>query len=257
MHTMPTLRPAEPSALAKFLDWFEHHKFGIIGTLALHTILLFAFTLAQLDGTDSPTGPEDMLVEVVQEEKAEELVQRIEHPELAATLKVTNATSNITAQRSSPGYSAARLAERVENELRSMEQAEFDRLAQERKEAGKEIVIPELDPSKWNKERYMQTAAEPVKVEGATTVWHDLTGRTRENDVPGYLCKEMGRVAITVHVDRSGHVARAELDPARSEGVDDCMLDHAMSSAKRARFNRSQASPDPQKGTLYFLFLAQ
>lgn len=254
---MPTLRPAPPSGFTNFLDWFERHKIGVIGTLTLHTSLLFVFTLAQLRNERSPSSPEDLHVDVLQEEMAEQLVQQIEHPELAEELKVTNTTSNITAERSTFSFSPTKLAERVENELRSMEQAEFDRLAQERKEAGDEIVIPELDPSKWNKERYMKSAAEPIKVEGATTVWHDLTGRTREDDVPGYLCKEMGRVAITIHVDRAGRVEKAELDPGRSEGADDCMLEHAMASAKRARFNSSSVAADPQKGTLYFLFLAQ
>ncbi len=172
-------------------------------------------------------------------------------------MRVTNTTSNITAERMMSNAAQARLAERVESDLKAMEQAEFDRLAQERRDQGKEIVIPELDPSKWNKEQYMKTAAEPVKVEGATTVWHDLKGRTRASDVPGYLCKEMGRVAITVQVDKAGNVLRATLDPTKSQGADECMLEHALASAKRGKFNALGTAPDPQIGTLYFLFLAQ
>jgi len=240
-----------------FLDWFEGHKYGIIGTLAIHSLLLFLFTMAQLQTKPQEELMGEMYVEVLPPEVAEEVIQRIEHPELAEQLQVTNATSNITAERVMSSFSQARLAERVENDLRAMEQAEFDRLAEERREQGREIVIPELDPSKWNKEQYMKSAAEPVKVEGATTVWHDLKGRTRENDVPGYLCKELGRVAITVQVDQQGRVLKAELDPARSQGADECMLEHAMASAKRARFNTLGSAPNPQKGTLYFLFLAQ
>lgn len=243
--------------MTEFLDWFERHKLGIIGTLTLHTVLLFGFTLTQLRTTPAEKVQDEMLVEVLDQAQAEELIQRLEHPELAEQMKVTNATSNITAQASAFSYSPSKLAERVENELKAMEQAEFDRLAQERRDQGREIVIPELDPSKWNKEQYMKSAAEPVKVEGATTVWHDLKGRTRAEDVPGYLCKEMGRVAISIQVDPSGQVTKAELDPARSEGADECMLEHALASARRARFNSLSSAPDPQKGTLYFLFLAQ
>ncbi|MBX2973381.1 MAG: hypothetical protein KF797_09775, partial [Flavobacteriales bacterium] len=240
-----------------FLDWFEEHKYSIIGTLAVHTVLLFLFSLAQLH-----TKPQDVIqgetyVELIPPAEAEQLIQRMENPELAEQMQVTNATSNITAERVMSSFSHARMAERVESDLRAMEQAEFDRLAQERRDAGEEIVIPQLDPSKWNKEQYMKSAAEPVKVEGATTVWHDLKGRTRDDDVPGYLCKEMGRVAISVQVDRQGRVLKAELDASRSQGADDCMLEHAMASAKRARFNALSTAPDPQKGTLYFLFMAQ
>lgn len=243
--------------MSDFLDWFDRHKLGIIGTLAMHSFLLFAFSMWTIRTVPTEEERSEMRVEVVQEEEAEDLMQRIEHPELAAVMKVTNATSNITAQRSAASYSPARLAEKVEDELRAMEQEEFDRLARERRERGEDVVMPQLDPSKWNKELYMEKAAEPVKVEGATTVWHDLVGRTRQDDVPGYLCKEQGRVAVAISVDRQGRVLKAEVDQARSQGVDECMLEHAMTSARRARFNSLGTAPDPQKGTLYFLFLSQ
>lgn len=240
-----------------FLDWFEDHKYGIIGTLTIHSVLLFLFTMAQLQPKSAAEVMGEANVEVLPPTEAEQLIQRIEHPELAEPMQVTNTTSNITAERMMSNAAQARLAERVESDLKAMEQAEFDRLAQERRDQGKEIVIPELDPSKWNKEQYMKTAAEPVKVEGATTVWHDLKGRTRASDVPGYLCKEMGRVAITVQVDKAGNVQRATLDPTKSQGADECMLEHALTSAKRGKFNALGTAPDPQTGTLYFLFLAQ
>lgn len=240
-----------------FLDWFEEHKYSIIATLSIHSCLLFLFSLSTLRTVSEKVTMTETYVDVIPPAEVEQLIQRIEHPELAQNMEVTNATSNITAEPSISTFSQARMAERVENDLRAMEQAEFDRLAQERREQGTEIVIPQLDPTKWNKEQYMTNAAEPVKVEGATTVWHDLKGRTREDDVPGYLCKELGRVAISITVDQQGRVTKAELDPVKSEGADDCMLEHAMASARRARFNGTSSGAATQKGTLYFLFLAQ
>lgn len=240
-----------------FLDWFEDHKYSIIATLTIHSCLLFLFSLSTLSNVPEKATMAEAYVEVIPPSEVEQFIQRIEHPELSENTQVTNATSNITAQTSMSRASQARMAESVENDLKAMEQAEFDRLAQERRDQGKEIVIPQLDPSKWNKELYMKNAAEPVKVEGATTVWHDLKDRTRADDVPGYLCKELGRVAISIQVDQQGRVTKAELDPSRSEGADECMLEHAMASARRARFNGLASAPDPQKGTLYFLFLAQ
>jgi len=242
--------------LNRLLDWFEQHKVGVIGTLALHTIGVFLFTVWNIRTTPTEEERSEMRIEVLSEPEMEELLQDMADQEQGIPQRVTNLTSNVTAEVK-PGFSQERLTERVENELRQMEQEEFDRLAQERRDRGEEVEMPTLDPSKWNKELYMEKAAEPVKVEGATTVWHDLKDRVRANDVPGYLCKEMGRVAITVQVDRQGRVLKAELDPARSQGADDCMLEHAMASAKRAHFNVLASAPDPQKGTLYFLFMAQ
>jgi len=239
-----------------FLDWFERHKVGVIGTLALHTIALFLFTLWNIRTTPREDEISDMRIEMITEEEAQILEEQMQQEALGMPQRVTNLTSNITAE-AKPTFSQAKLAERVENDLRNFEQQEFDRLAQERRDRGEEVEMPQLDPSKWNKELYMDKAAEPVKVEGATTVWHDLQGRVRENDVPGYLCRTQGRVAVRISVDRSGRVTKAERDSSRSAGADECMIEHALRSSQRARFNTAGSGPDPQKGTVFFLFLPQ
>jgi len=237
-----------------FLDWFDRHKTGVIGTLAVHSTLLFVFTLATIRSVAPEEEFNEMAIEMMPEE--EQPADRMELDANGMPKQVTNLTSNITAEMK-PTYNAQRLAERVESDLRELEQSEFDRLAQERHERGEEVTIPQLDPSKWNKERYMEKAAEPVRVEGATTVWHDLQGRVRADDIPGYLCKEQGRVAVSIAVDRDGSVLKADLDPARSANADDCMIEQALLSAKRARFNGLSTAVDQQRGTLFFLFLPQ
>ncbi|MBL0126350.1 MAG: hypothetical protein IPP83_02600 [Flavobacteriales bacterium] len=242
--------------ISALLDWFEEHKVGIIGTLTLHSVILFALTFAQLRSTPTEDEISEMRIDVMNVEEADAMVERIINKETGVPEKVTNLSSNITAEIK-PQFSQARLSEKVETELREMERAEFERLEQERKERGEEITIPELDPSKWNKEQYMDKAVAPARVEGATTVWYDLKDRVRGNGIPGYLCKDRGRVAIRVQVDRSGQVRKAELDAAQSFNVDDCMLEQAIRSAKSTPFNARSSAPDPQTGTVYFLFLPQ
>ncbi len=239
-----------------FLDWFEEHKVAVIGTLTVHTLGLFALTVLHMRTTPREDEISEIRMELISEEEALQIQEAIQREALGIPQEVKNLTSNITADVK-PTFSQAKLTERVENDLRAFEQEEFDRLAQERRERGEEVEMPQLDPSKWNKELYMDKAAEPVKVEGATTVWHDLQGRVRENDVPGYLCRTQGRVAVRITVDRSGRVQKAEVDPSRSANADECMIEHALRSSQRARFNALSSAPDPQKGTVFFLFMPQ
>lgn len=239
------------------LDWFDRNKVAVIGTLTVHTTLLFLLMLLSMRNTPLPEERSEMRIELLADDEITEILERIDAGEDYVPQQVTNLSSNVTAELAKPSFSSERLAQRVEEDLRAMEQAEFDRLAEERKERGEEIEMPQLDPSKWNKERYMDKAAEPVRIEGATTVWHDLQGRVRANDVPGYLCRAQGRVAVRISVDRTGTVLRADVDAARSSQADDCMLEHAMRSVKRARFSPSPSSADPQTGTVFFLFLPQ
>ena len=88
---------------------------------------------------------------------------------------------------------------------------------------------------------YMEQAEEPVKVEGATAVWHDLKDRAeRRIHIPAYLCTGQGQVVIRVTVDAEGRVRRAEADASRSTTTDGCMVEHALSSAQEARFARGR-----------------
>jgi len=242
-----------------FLDWFERHKVGVIGTLTVHSMVLFFLTLMTVPTEAVSEATLELDMEVMTPEEIQAIDERTGQQVEGPTTQVTNLTSNITAsqQQVARYFNSQRLGEKVESDLRAFEQAEFERLAQERRDRGEEVDMPQLDPSKWNKELYMEKAAEPVKVEGATTVWHDLQGRVRENDVPGYLCKQEGRVAVTVTVDVGGQVTKADLDAARSANADECMIEHALRSSRRARFSSNSTAPDPQKGTIFFLFLRQ
>lgn len=241
-----------------FLDWFERHKVGVIGTLILHTAFLFMLTVWSIRTTPREDQISDMRIEVVDDEMAQEILDRIERELAGIPEEVINTSSNITAEATRPNFSPERLAERVENDLRSLEQAEYDRLAEERRARGEEITIPELDPSKWDKELYMDKAVEPVKVEGATTVWHDLKARAeRYIHAPAYVCRGSGLVVVSVTVDREGTVRKAEIDMSRTNTPDECMLDHALRSAQSARFAPLSSAPDKQNGAIYYRFLPQ
>jgi hypothetical protein len=105
--------------LTRFLDWFERHKNGVIGTLILHVLLLFALSIWQLQSVPRADQISDMQMEVISEEEAEQLLQRMEMEPVETGGPVTNLTSNITAALGKPSYNAERLSERVESDLRA------------------------------------------------------------------------------------------------------------------------------------------
>lgn len=250
--------------LDKSLDWFERHKYGVIGTLMLHTILLFIMNVSSVGDRNPPLAQEGMeldLQTVAPEPPPEP--EGAQPSQQATALDVINRTSNSTAElgEQPPRMSQAaqeRMASQVDRDLHNLERQEFDRLAEERKAQGKDIVVPTLDTSKFNKGNYMEKPRKPVKVEGLTTVSYDLVGRSDlVLEVPAYLCKGQGKVVVRVALDRSGVVAKAELDPAASTTAEPCMVDNALASAGAARFTSSATAPQPQRGTITYIFLAQ
>lgn len=105
----------------------------------------------------------------------------------------------------------------------------------------------------------MEKAPKPVKVKGLTTVSYDLVGRSDiVLEVPAYLCKGSGKVVVRVAVDRTGQVSKAELDQSFHH-------DRGRVYAGQCTFLRRwcplfqlpTAAPQPQRGTITYIFLAQ
>ena len=113
-------------------DGFEGHKTGVIGTLTLHTAILFVCSMLFLRSTPREDEISEIRVDVVTEEEAEAIEQEMMNQADGVPEKVTNLTSNLTAELK-PSFSQAKLAERVEEEWRTLEQTERDRIEQERR----------------------------------------------------------------------------------------------------------------------------
>lgn len=247
--------------LDRILDLFERHKYGVIGTLMLHTVLLFFLNINTVDNRTAPAVPEPIEIDLSNNEPEPPPPEPQPGEAPATPQDVTNRASNSTADPEEQHLSRAaqeRLAQNVDKDLHAMEKEEFDRLAEKRKAEGKEITVPTLDPSKFDKSNYTEKAPKPVKVKGLTTVSYDLVGRSDiVLEVPAYLCKGSGKVVVRVAVDRTGQVTKAELDQTSTTTVDACMVDNALSSAGGARFSNSTTAPQPQRGTITYIFLAQ
>jgi hypothetical protein len=120
--------------LEKALDLFDRHKYGVIGTLMLHTMLLFVLTMARVyRQPETATANElQVMLDLPPLEEQDPMTDE-QPPSPASAADVTNRTSNATAEpdRSPPMSSAARarMGQRVEEDLRNLEQAEFDKLA--------------------------------------------------------------------------------------------------------------------------------
>ncbi len=247
----------------RFLDWFERHKVGVVGTLMLHTFMLFAMAMSKLPKENEADEPNEMVMELAAPEDLppDPALQ----PPLSEPVEVKNMASNIRAtadarMRMYPGPQAQeRMSNDVESELAAFEAEEFRKRDSARRAQGKVIEMPALDPSKWDPEKYMPKKNEPVRVKGLTTVTYDLDAPKRSDvliDIPAYLCHGQGAVVIGLAVARDGRVVRAEIDEVRTQ-ADDCMREHALRSARAARFNQASDAPEPQRGSITYIFLAQ
>lgn len=124
--------------LDRILDLFDRHKYGVIGTLMLHTLLLFFLNISTVDNRTASAVPEPIQIDLSSD--VPEPAPPEPQPGEATAQDVTNRASNTTADPAEQHLSKAaqeRLAQRVDKDLHDMEKEEFDRLAHKRKRRGR------------------------------------------------------------------------------------------------------------------------
>jgi len=241
-----------------FLDWFERHKVGVVGALMLHTFMIFTMAMFKLKGENQAAPPPEMALELEAPPEPKLTPEQLQQQLAGQDVQNRVSDMNASPERTLSHSTQERISEQVAQDLKALEQAEFERLAEERTAEGRDIVVPKLDPSKFDPKNYMEKKATPVKVEGNVTVKVDVPGRfsiERTIEVPAYLCKGHGQVQILVSVDASGAITKADVDPSGTNTTDDCLVSHALESANGARFER--ASVGRSSGTITYLFVAQ
>lgn len=93
---------------------------------------------------------------------------------------------------------------------------------------------------------------------GPTRIYYDLAGRNHVFlPIPIYKCQGSGKVVLIIEVDQKGNVSNASIVEGESTTSEECLIETAVSSARRSRFSADFNAPKSQKGTLTYIFVAQ
>jgi TonB family protein len=71
------------------------------------------------------------------------------------------------------------------------------------------------------------------------------------------MCQYGGVVVINIAVNQEGKVLSVKLDEESSKTNDACLIDAALKSAKRTRFNRKKSASKVQLGSITYKFIEQ
>ncbi len=92
---------------------------------------------------------------------------------------------------------------------------------------------------------------------GATYIEYDLSHNRHHTQlpIPTYKCENSGKVIFSITVKPNGRISHFEMLPSSSP--DECLRKAALNSLKRTRFNIDNKAPNPQHGTIRYLFESQ
>jgi len=131
------------------------------------------------------------------------------------------------------------------------EQKVADEAARDEINIPKEEVKPQLTEKK-------EKPQEKGTFRGPTRIFYDLAGRHHVYlPIPIYKCEGAGQITLTIEVDQSGNVLKAEPASSLSTTKDPCLTETATDYALRSTFNRDPSAPVRQAGFLTFVFVSQ
>lgn len=113
-------------------------------------------------------------------------------------------------------------------------------------------------PVSADEEKMNEAEKMAARYKGPTRIYYDLAGRNHTYlPIPIYKCQSSGKIVLLISVDQKGNVINAAIIESESTTSDECLIDTAIGSARRSRFEADFNAAKEQKGTLTYIFVAQ
>jgi hypothetical protein len=151
--------------------------------------------------------------------------------------------------------------EKVKDELIKSGELSEKNFIDERKmaeDAGREGINIDVKQAESHVTKKKDKPEENVTFKGPTRIFYDLAGRHHVYlPIPIYKCEGAGQITLTIEVDQSGNVVKAEPASSLSSTKDPCLTETAVAHALRTKFNVDFSAPIRQAGFLTFIFVSQ
>jgi len=244
-----------------FFSFWNRHKVGILGTVALNLILAILFFFFQLK---SRAHLLETMIFVDFESEYEIVPPKVEEPpepvlpdDAVNPDKEWEAIKNIAVDATREDLNPDLYDEKNINadELyqeaqRVREQMQSNKELWEESLGDEEVRIP-------NVEEKNTAPKNEAAYKGPTVISYYLEGRKALRlPVPAYKCEMGGQVVIDIEVDTSGNVTKANIDNENSV-TDECINSSAIEAALASRFTATAIGAGKQRGSITYLFVPQ
>ncbi|MDL2283121.1 energy transducer TonB [Odoribacter sp. OttesenSCG-928-G04] len=244
----------------QILEKWQTHKYGIMGTVIFHLLLIISLLSAGIAGMKAPAGIEIELADIplqelqkrqAEQERKEELRKQTSTEEVQKMLRSIAVNENVQKNRENADEKVQRYVEEAIEEV-SGNRAGRTYKASDNKQYQKDSIQHALDKY----ERMLDSIKSTVYA-GESSASYDLDGRfARRMPIPVFKCEYGGKVVVLIAVDRKGVVQKAEIDETQS-GNDPCLYSAAKDAALRSLFNEDVNAPILQQGKITFNFVKQ
>ena len=238
---------------------------AIIVSLIIHIFILF---VTHMLTEDVPRVAEQTFVpvemELLEPEQVDEVIQQQQELQMRQGA-LRNVVANENSERTNQvtnyrGMSQQQINEQVYNDLKAMEQAEFDRLQQGKPDfttsssgSSSSESQPRTDPNQW----YKENKGSNKSYNGNVSAAFNMKGRdVYYQPLPTYRCKTSGVIVVLVTINQAGEVVDSKIDEAKSS-PNECLRSESESYARKWKFDYKGDAQKKQDGPITFTFSAQ
>ncbi len=250
--------------MLKLMYFYYKHIYAIIGTIVFHIILIGVLLLQNLSEARPHNDESEMIIDM---ELLKKVVEEIEEPEqkdrveATSSAQMTNRVSRFSDKSETTSFSEKRSNNKdpfFDDEFRK-EMADAEALVNDvSKQLGKktksvqEYAMPEETTDGMKPEDIPNTI-----YSGESNIQYDLKNRYHlRMPIPVYLAKAGGKVVVNIWVNTSGKVVKTEIKSIEN-AKDPLLAEYALQAAERTVFNKDNSAPNPQRGTISYIFVAQ
>ena len=266
--TKENTNKAFTSAWYELKDYLNRNRYGLMGTLAFHMVLLIFLLLFKLN---SPMRfveteillaiPDDIVAQIEQENKRveEEIIEKQKEKvsssvdEMLKSIAV-NQDLKTENRKERTAQDLDKMIDDIKQELEAYESEEYG-ASQKDLEAFKRDSV---QLAKERKEQLKLDSLKNMEYSGESSVFYSLKNRHKLIlPIPVFKCEESGRVRVEITVNRNGKVIKAKLIQKESDTYDENLHEAALDAAYRSRFNIDNTSEIKQLGSITFNFIRQ
>ncbi len=246
---------------------------GILGTVIIHltaAIIFMTYKLGELKTKEQEIQKFEIEFETFRERIAQQPLPTYAENPSAVTVEnvlrndpeMLNIARNLAA-RSEVKIDPQEYINMVKDELIESGRLGTDNYIDSRRQGyqpdqGEEIEVDEKDKAEVKEDKAREAERMAANFQGPTRIYYDLSGRNHIFlPLPIYKCEGSGKVVLVIEVNQRGYVERTTVAQAESTATDECLIESAIGTAMRSRFESKLDGPKIQKGLLTYIFVAQ
>ncbi|MFV0266025.1 MAG: hypothetical protein ACK5HT_02710 [Draconibacterium sp.] len=247
--------------MQKLGEIYRRNIYGVMGTLVFHILLFTAFLLADIDKKGN-IKEEVILIEfpdnIPEPELPEEEPEQQEEQQQQAPAPTVNNRTNLASNRSARENTTTSKDEFFNNEYLKEVEAAQKLSSSVSNNLSKDVVdLSEIKMPVETTEGMDRDSIKNVIYAGESNIVYYLENRYHVSlPVPVYLAQGGGTVIVDIKVNRDGTVVDATARKNNSIRDQQIFL-YAQEAATRTIFNKDDAAPALQKGTIHYTFVAQ